>query len=73
MKDLTELTTYKDICLREVLFEFYKIKNFVRVTAIDPISGIEAKIIGPINHNNEALKKLAIRKLKYMISKKKDN
>lgn len=71
MKDLNELTKHTDIYLQEVLFEFYKIKNFVRVTAIDPVSGIEAKIIGPINHDNEALKKLAICKLKYVISKTK--
>jgi len=71
VKDLNELTKHTDIYLQEVLFEFYKIKNFVRVTAIDPVSGIEAKIIGPINHDNEALKKLAICKLKYVISKTK--
>ena len=71
MKDLTELTKYKDVYLQEVLFEFYKIKNFMRVTAIDPVSGIETRIIGPINHDKEALKKLAIRKLKYVISKTK--
>ena len=60
----------KDIYLQEVLFEFFKIKNFVRVTAIDPISGIEATMIGPRTYGQAALKKLATRKLKYVIAKK---
>ena len=59
----------KDIQLTEILFEFHKVKNFVRVTAIDPITGIEAIIVGAPNYSTEHLKRLASRKLKYVIAK----
>ena len=59
----------EDIHLPEILFEFRKIKNFVRVTAIDPTTGIEAIIVGASDYSTEHLKRLAIRKLKYVIAK----
>ena len=59
------------IHLGEVLFEFYRVKNFVKVTAIDPISGIEATMVGSQKYSQSLLKKLAIRKLKYVMAKTK--
>ncbi len=60
----------KDIYLPEVLFEFSKVRNFVRVTAVDPISGIETTMVGSSKYGKEILKRLATRKLKYVISKR---
>lgn len=64
---------YKDVHLPEVLFEFYVSKKKygpVRVVAIDPITGTEVSMIGAPGYGNEALKKLATRKLAYVIDKK---
>ena len=63
----------KDVYLREVLFEFYRVKNFVRVTAIDPITGIEATTVGSKKYSDTFLKRLAIKKLRYVIAKYKTN
>jgi len=60
----------QDVHLPEVLFEFRQIGKIVRVTAIDPQSGIEVVMVGAPKYGQEALKRLATRKLKYVIAKK---
>ncbi len=61
---------YQDIRLREVLFEFYREGNAIRVCAIDPDTNTEITMVGARGYNEEILKKLAIRKLKYVLAKK---
>lgn len=53
----------------EVLIEFTQSGNSVRVTAIDPVSYIEASIVGPVWAGEETLRRNAIRKLVYVIRK----
>lgn len=60
----------EDIQLNEVLFELRRHGNAVRVVAIDPITGIEVTMVGPRNCGTETLKRLAKRKLAYVIAKK---
>ncbi len=60
----------KDIHLPEVLFEFRPVGRYVRVAAIDPITGIEVTMVGDITYGEEILKRIAIRKLKYVIAKR---
>lgn len=55
----------------EILIEFVIQGNFVKVTAIDAASGLEGSIVGPANAPREALSQAAVRKLKYVIEKKK--
>jgi len=47
----------------EVYFEFVKIGNAVKVTAIDSVTAIEVSVMGPANAAQFDLKQLALRKL----------
>ncbi len=55
----------------DILIEFVIQGNFVKVTAIDAATGAEGSIVGPANAPREALSQAAVRKLKYVIEKKK--
>ena len=48
---------------REVLFEFTAIGNVVKVSAIDPASGIEVSVMGPVRASRADLQQLALAKL----------
>lgn len=54
--------------LDEVLFEFYKVGSFVRVTAIDPITAVEVVYIGSSRTAQEILKINARRKLFHVLN-----
>ena len=53
----------------EFLIEMHRIGNFVKVTAVDPITGMEASIVGPANAGRQILSRNAVRKLKYVMKK----
>jgi hypothetical protein len=55
----------------DILIEFVIQGNFVKVTAIDAASGTEGSIVGPANAPRESHSQAAVRKLKYVIEKKK--
>jgi len=55
--------------LNEVLFEFVPQGRFVKVVAIDPISGVEVTVVGDRMAGPETLKRVAINKLKYVLRK----
>ena len=55
----------------EILFEFVVQGNVVKATAIDAATGIEASIVGPAGAGREALAQAAVRKLRYLLDKKK--
>ncbi|MEO5337828.1 MAG: hypothetical protein H7841_13190 [Magnetospirillum sp. WYHS-4] len=57
--------------LREVLYEFSRVGNVVRVVAVDPISNTEVIMVGSPGHSQEMLKRLARQKLAYVIAKKR--
>ncbi|MFC1672784.1 DUF6898 family protein [Pseudomonadota bacterium] len=57
--------------LKEVLFEFQRVGNILRVTAIDPRSGTEVIMIADPKMNELVIKRLAARKLSYVIEKNK--
>jgi NADPH-dependent ferric siderophore reductase len=56
---------------REILIEFVVHKNVVKATAIDAETGVEASIVGPVHAAREALAQGAVRKLKYVLGKKR--
>ena len=56
---------------REILFESTRIGHFVRVTAIDAATGIEAIVQGPASARPDELQRLAANKLRYVMEKKK--
>lgn len=63
--------TDDDVYLNEVLFEYYNVGNAVRVCAIDPITNTEVVVVGSVHMRPYTLKMNAIRKLKYVLAKKK--
>lgn len=54
---------------QEALLEFVQIGAFVRVTAVDPVTGIEAVIQGPVTAGEAALRHTAMQKLAYLLRK----
>ena len=50
-----------------VLFEFSAIGNSVKVSAVDPVTLREVSIIGPVTAGEEALKRAALQKLRYVL------
>lgn len=55
---------------REVLIEFHQIGNSVKVTAVDTVTLVEVSIVGAANASQELLKRMAVRKLDYVIDKR---
>ena len=60
-----------DVQVREVLFEFQRVGNYIRVSAIDTRSNTEIQIVGAPGYSEEMLKRLALRKLKYVLAKRR--
>jgi len=54
---------------REIYVEFVAIGNSVKVTAIDPATGVEASVICPANTPQSAMTNAARRKLEYVLRK----
>ncbi len=54
----------------EVLFEFRRIGNSVKVVAFHCESLIEVSVIGPATASEAHLKLLSVRKLNYVLAKK---
>ncbi len=59
----------KPITLNEVLIEFRPRGKYVRVAAIDPVSGTEVTMVGDARQSEEVLKRNAARKLLYVMEK----
>tara|TARA_B110000879_G_C10975565_1_gene433221 strand:+ start:216 stop:446 length:231 start_codon:yes stop_codon:yes gene_type:complete len=62
----------KDVRLKEVLFEMKQVGQYMRITAIDPLSGTEVISIGDSSVDPDMLRSMAIRKLKYVIAKNRN-
>lgn len=60
----------KDVYLPEVYFEFRQQGRSVRVSVIDPRSNTEVSIVGDPAYGEMYLKKLALRKLRYVIARR---
>ncbi len=60
----------KGIYLPEVLFEMRRVGRSVRVAAIDPITHTEVVLVAPAKLSLNDMKRVAARKLVYVMSKK---
>jgi hypothetical protein len=58
------------IHLGTVLFEFIRQGNSVKVSAIDPVTTTEVSIVGDPRVGVETLKRVATRKLEYVMARK---
>jgi hypothetical protein len=56
---------------REVIFEFLQVGHAVKVSAIDVATGTEVSIVGDPVVGEAALKRLAARKLDYVLARGK--
>ena len=54
-----------------MIFEFVRVGHAVKVSAIDPASGTEVSIVGDPSVGEAALKRLAERKLEYVLARRK--
>ena len=59
----------EDVRLGRVYFEMREVGKYVRVSAIDPITNTEVHIAGDRTASQEALKRIALNKLRYVIAK----
>ena len=55
----------------EILFEMRYVGRVVRVTAIDPATGTEVVSVGDAERGVEALKRVAARKLMYVLKRRR--
>jgi hypothetical protein len=56
--------------LTEVLFEFHRIGNTLRVSAIDPLSNTEVTIVASAQCGDYAMKRIALRKLAHVLGQR---
>lgn len=56
--------------LGEVLLEFIVQGNYVKVTAVDPVTLTEVSIVGDRRASKATLERIAIQKLEYVIAKR---
>jgi hypothetical protein len=54
----------------EVLFEFHRIGNSLRVAAIDPVTNIEVTIVAPAWCGERNAQRVALQKLMYVRGKR---
>jgi hypothetical protein len=54
----------------EIYVEFVVHGNVVKVTAIDPQTGLEAIVMGPAGAPRASMSDAAVRKLRYVLQKK---
>ncbi|NOZ65439.1 MAG: hypothetical protein GXP00_02905 [Alphaproteobacteria bacterium] len=55
----------------EYLVEFIQVGSYMKVSAIDPVSGREVSIVGPASASRNQLTRVAVNKLKYVLAKEK--
>ena len=60
----------KGVYLPEVLFEMRRVGRSVRVAAIDPITQTEVILVAPAKLSLNDMKRVAARKLVYVMAKK---
>ena len=56
--------------MTEVLFEYVRNGSYVKVTAIEPETKIEASVVVPANLPQEQMQIQALNKLRYILQKK---
>ena len=56
--------------LAEVLYEFHRVGNSLRVAAIDPLSNTEVTIVASARCGEYAMKHIALRKLVHVLGQR---
>ena len=58
--------------MSEILFEYVRQGAYVKVTAIEPQTMIEASVVVPANLTQEQMQIQALRRLKYVMEKQRE-
>ena len=61
----------KEIGGREVILEFQRVGDYVKVSAMDVETLIEASIVGAASASQAELERLALKKLDYVLKKQR--
>lgn len=56
--------------MSDYIIEFIPQGRYVKVTAVDPVTGREATIVGDAAHPQQSLAALAVKKLNYLLKNK---
>jgi hypothetical protein len=54
---------------REIIFEITRMGDYVKVSAVDPVTMVEVSVVGPSRGSLEAVKAVAVRKLRRAIER----
>jgi hypothetical protein len=55
---------------RDVIFEFYRVGNSVKVSAVDTETATEVSVVGPATASEATLKQNALRKLEFVLARR---
>jgi hypothetical protein len=55
---------------RDVIFEFYRVGNSVKVSAVDTETLTEVSVVGPATASETTLRQNALRKLEFVLAKR---
>ena len=58
--------------MSEVLFEYMRSGSSIKVTAIEPETGVEAVVVVPVGLSEQQMQARAMQKLLYVLKKKED-
>lgn len=58
--------------MSEILFEYVRVGNSVKVTALEPETRVEASVVVPASLNEDQMKMHALNRLKYVLKKKEE-
>ena len=53
-----------------IIIEFIQVGAYVKVTAVDPVSLVEVSIVGDPSASRNTLERTAIKKLRFILSKR---
>ena len=53
------------------IIEFHQVGSYVKVSAVDPVTMVEVSIVGPATASEETLRRNAVRKLDYVLDKRR--
>jgi hypothetical protein len=56
---------------REILLEFHQVGDYIKVSAIDVDTNIEASIVGSPRSSKQQLTRIAVQKLEYVLKKRR--
>lgn len=53
----------------QYILEFIPQGRYIKVTAVDPVTGTEAVIVGDVKESQEILSRTAVKKLEFLLKK----